>query len=240
MRAVVPACLAGLALLCAGMTAHAASVGLQDGVNGYSGTRDNSIYQNRTGNSNGGGDHIFSGVTQDSSQRRALVQFDLSAIPAGSTVTSASLRLSVNQSRPGTEPCTLHRLLADWGEGSVDAGEPGGLGAAAGTGDATWLARKSGTDLWTQPGGDFVTTPSATGSSAVAGTTTTLTGAGLVADIQQFIGAPATNFGWILIGNEAGIHNARRFTSREGTPGQRPELTVEFTPPARVEDFRLY
>lgn len=214
---------------------------LEDGVNSYSGTSDNSIFQNRTNNTGGSFEYLFAGVTQDASPRRALIRFDLSGIPAGATITSASLRLSVERSRPGIQPYSLHRLTASWGEGATTTTDPGGLGEPASTGDATWTARHFATSDWITSGGDYLSTASAAAMVDVAPSTATLTGAGLIADIQGMVNGSATNHGWILIGNEAGVHNAKRFYSREGLAGMRPRLTVDYTPaPARVEDALEY
>ncbi|MHC5003383.1 MAG: multicopper oxidase domain-containing protein, partial [Planctomycetota bacterium] len=54
----------------------------------------------------------------------------------------------------------------------------------------------------------------------------------LVADVQGWVDDPATNFGWIVIGEESVLQTARKFASREGSASQRPRLAVTFTPPA--------
>ena len=55
----------------------------------------------------------------------------------------------------------------------------------------------------------------------------------IVADVQDWLDNPATNFGWILVGNEADPTTARRFESREAASiGTRPRLVVSFEPPA--------
>src|SRR5262249_3123121 len=51
----------------------------------------------------------------------------------------------------------------------------------------------------------------------------------LVADAQDWLNQPATNFGWCLKTNEQEA-SAKRFDSREHPePTLRPQLTVEFT-----------
>src|SRR5437870_4427463 len=67
---------------------------------------DNTIYQDNTDNSNGAGQNLFAGntgATSGNSPRRALLKFDLSTIPAGALVTSASLSLVVNRTQAGNE-----------------------------------------------------------------------------------------------------------------------------------------
>src|SRR5205823_2050542 len=72
--------------------------------------------------------------------RRALIRFDIAgAIPAGSTITDVKLTLNLSQTVSFDTPVGLYRALRDWGEGTSDAGDPGGAGALSTPGDATWL-----------------------------------------------------------------------------------------------------
>ncbi|MCE7973100.1 MAG: hypothetical protein DYG92_02060 [Leptolyngbya sp. PLA1] len=192
--------------------------------------QDNTLYESTTGSlSNGQGAYVFSGRTSQGLIRRALLQFDLSLIPAGSTITSATLTLHSEQAQ-GSATYTLHRLLATWGEGTSDAGSPGGSGTAATTGDATWLHRFHATSTWTSAGGDFVAAASASKIVSGAGTFS-WTGAGLIQDVQAWLDGGAINAGWALLGNEANAGLAVRFGSSEhASAGMRPELTIEYTP----------
>ena len=50
--------------------------------------------------------------------------------------------------------------------------------------------------------------------------------------MQGWVAAPATNFGWILIGNEGVTKTVKWFATRENpTVTARPKLTVIFRPP---------
>src|ERR1043165_733449 len=126
-------------------------------------SKDNTLYQNATGDlSNGSGQYFFAGTNGDGAIRRGLLAFDVAGIvPPGSTVTSASLRLYMSRTPAATGGIELHRALADWGEGASVAPGEQGAGGAAQTGDATWLYRFYNTSTWAQPGGDFDPTPSA-------------------------------------------------------------------------------
>jgi hypothetical protein len=163
--------------------------------------------------------------------RRALVRFDLSSIPAGSTITSARLILNMSRSiRAGQETHQLRRLLGDWGEGtSHAAGEEGG-GAPSTTNDATWVHRFFNTANWQNQGGDFSATVSA--SLAVGGDGRyTWESPQMVTDVQGWFTNPATNFGWILLGNETAQSTAKRFDTREHpTAANRPMLEITYTP----------
>ncbi|GAB4420234.1 MAG: hypothetical protein OHK0039_33600 [Bacteroidia bacterium] len=196
--------------------------------------QDNTLYEQPNGAlSNGSGTALFAGNTNNGDIRRALLQFDLSGIPANATITAASLTLTMNQTIAGATTMTLRKVDASWGEGgSVASGQQGG-GASAQPGDATWLHRSFATTLWTTPGGDFSATVSA--STSVAGNGNyTWTSAQLAADVQAWLASPATNFGWILLGNEGATPSAKRFVSREGAAASRPKLTITYTLPCQA------
>ena len=197
-------------------------------------SQDTTIFdiQNGVYNSNGAGQYMFTGRNDLGNVRRALIRFDLSAIPPGSTITAASVQLRLSRSRPGTHPASLHRVLAPWGEGASDAADPEGMGAPPQPGDATWIHRFFDTQFWTTPGGDFVGTPSATTSIPNQNGFYTWTGQGIVTDVQYWLDEPTANHGWILRGNETQDQSAKRFDSRENpTAANRPQLIVTFTPP---------
>ena len=197
-------------------------------------SKDNTLFESGTGSlSNGQGQFLYAGTTATSLWRRALMHFDLAGagIPVGSTVTSASLDMFVSLSAPGGNTnVSLHTVSADWGEGSSNAGSPGGQGAPATSGDATWLHRFFNTTLWANAGGDFDFAVSAATTVNATGSTATWSSPLLVADVQTWLDAPAGNFGWMLRGNELSTQNARRFNSRENSANP-PRLTVTYTSP---------
>ncbi len=182
--------------------------------------------------SNGGGVYLFTGLTVVGTERRALLAYDLSAIPSGSTVQSVSLDVTVSRTISQTITVRMHRLLASWGEGTVDADGQEGTGAPAEAGDATWLQRRLGGDAWINPGGDFVPTESARTGLRVNGTYTYSSGT-LAEDVQLWLDDPSQNHGWILIANAAaGFGSAKRLNSRENADAAtRPLLTVTFSGP---------
>ncbi len=182
------------------------------------------IYCGRVGE-NGGG-----------TLRRALVRFDLSAIPAGSTVTSASLKVYMSQTNAGSQVTALHRMLQSWGEGASFAF--GGAGTSPEPGDATWTNRFYPGQPWTTPGGTFVATATQTKNIGAAGAYVFANNASMVDDVQSWIASPTSNFGWVMRGNETTLGTAKRFESREsGDPTRRPLLTVVYTPPPPVGDL---
>jgi hypothetical protein len=196
-------------------------------------SKDNTLFESVSGSlSNGAGDHLFAGVTSGArSIRRALVAFDVaSAVPPGSSINSASLTLRMSRTIAGSETVTLHRVLADWGEGDSDAIGAEGQGASAAPGDATWIHTFFDTDRWQNEGGDFEATASASAAVGDIGSYTWGSTTDMVDDIQAWLDDAETNFGWILIGNENGSATAKRFDSRENSAPFRPRLEVEFEP----------
>jgi spore coat protein A len=196
-------------------------------------SKDATLYQDDFGQfANGAGEYMFTGVNGGGAIRRAVVAFDLaSAIPPGSVVNSVTITMFLSRTRTGTFTASFHRVTADWGEGTSNAGGEEGGGAPSTPGDATWIHRSYNTVLWTTPGGDFVPTASASRSVGSTGSYIWSSTAALVADVQSFVDNPASNFGWILLCNET-VNSTKRFDSRTSlTPSRRPTITVNFTPP---------
>jgi hypothetical protein len=199
-------------------------------------SKDTTLYEDATGSlSNGAGDYLFAGVTDRTFRliRRALVAFDVaSAIPPGSRITGASLTLHASRTISGRQPVTLHRVLADWGESRSSATGGEGQGASAAADDATWIHTFFDTDRWQSAGGDFDSTPRATASVDGTGFYTWGSNEDMIDDVQHWLDTPESNFGWIVIGNEDDSATAKRFDSRENSASVRPQLEVDFDPPA--------
>jgi hypothetical protein len=201
--------------------------------------RDNTLYEDESGDkSNGAGDYFFAGRTDqgsDEDQRRGVIAFDIAGtIPSGSTINDVTLTLYMSRTRGPSTAVRLHRLLADWGEGDSHAGGEEGGGDSARPGDATWIHTFWENQFWSSAGGDFVSTSSA--STTVGGNGSYNWSSGTMeADVQMWLDDPATDFGWIVIGNESQNKTAKRFNTRtNNNTGRRPVLTIDFTPPAQT------
>jgi hypothetical protein len=194
-------------------------------------SKDNTLFEISNGTlSNGKGDHLFAGMTGAFERRRALLAFDLATrIPPGSHITQASLKMNISQTIAGPTPMKLHRVTTNWGEGASNAGSNrDGGGAAAQPGDATWIHTFHPAQFWTNPGGDFAPEPDAL-TNAGGEPFTWTSSATLIARIQQWLDQPATNFGWIILGDESTRVTAKRFDSREiQFTETRPALTITF------------
>ncbi|MFM9996114.1 MAG: DNRLRE domain-containing protein [Phycisphaerales bacterium] len=220
-------------LVAAGALAVAAPLAAGDVVQ-ITTAKDNTLYEDTTGNlSNGAGAYMFCGMTSLNLRRRALMMFDVpAAVPAGSTINSVTLTLNMSQTIAFDTTCGLHPVSADWGQGaSVPGGNQGG-GIQALPGDATWLHTFWNTQTWATPGGDFNAAPSATQTVGVLGVYTWGSTAGMTADVQSWLDQPATNFGWMIVGDETATSTAKRFDTHEHpVVASRPVLTIDYTPP---------
>ncbi len=198
--------------------------------------KDNTLYEDVTGeSSNGQGIFLFAGRTDLNGGvgvRRGLIAFDLSSIPANATITAATFSMNLSRSGPDSSPVnvSLNRLLSDWGEGASDAGNPGGAGTQAQSGDATWLHTFYNTNMWTSAGGDFSASSSATTAVSSNGTTYLWSSAQLLADVQSWVSGASNNYGWIILANEAVQGSAVRFPSREN-PTNPPSLSISYQLP---------
>ncbi|NOT02934.1 MAG: DNRLRE domain-containing protein [Phycisphaerales bacterium] len=199
-------------------------------------SKDNTLYQDAGGAlSNGIGTGMFTGKNNVGSIRRGVLAFDLAGvIPAGSTINGVTLTMNASMVAGGDQTVSLHRLSADWGEGTSNAiAGGGGGGAPSTTNDATWVHRFFNTSLWSAVGGDFVAAPSGSTAVDAAGSYSWGSTPGMIADVEAWLAAPASNFGWIVRGNEGVNQTTKRFDTREiGTIATRPLLEIDFTPPA--------
>lgn len=214
--------------------AEACATGLADTVSFFP-QKDNTLYEDIAGQtSNGQGIYLYAGRTNAPNLRRGLIAFDLSSIPTNATITAATLSMFLNLPQPRNATpvdISLSKALLDWGEGASDAGDPGGFGIQAEPNDATWLHTFFDTSFWTTPGGDFSPTVSATTAVMDNDMTYTWSGSGLLADVQSWVSNPASNFGWVILGNEIDRGRAQRFQSRENTNNP-PQLTVTYVAPS--------
>ncbi len=168
------------------------------------------------------------GITSD---RRGLLMFDLSSIPAGSHINSVTLTLQLTTGNfNAAETITLHTVTRAWAEGTSGTGNAGGAGSPVVAPDATWFYSQYPGTLWNTPGGDF--SPNVSGSLAFNSSQPlgayTWSGGTLAQDVQAWVDGTMPNFGWLLLGNETVGLTARRFGSNDSsTP---PILQVDFTP----------
>jgi hypothetical protein len=194
--------------------------------------RDNTLYEFVPADgdrSNALGNHLFAGEIAMGELRRGVLAFDVSgSIPSGSTITNVGLSMNMSMTAFDTPRIIeLHKLLADWGQGTSQASGGEGQGAPATPNDPTWRHRFYDTIFWTTQGGDFSGTVSGSQSVGAVGVYT-WSSPQMVADVQSWLDNPDGNFGWLVLGDESVIATAKRFDTRESASP--PLLTIEFTP----------
>ncbi|MES2599033.1 MAG: PQQ-dependent sugar dehydrogenase [Verrucomicrobiota bacterium] len=180
--------------------------------------------------SNGTGD-LFAGTSSAIDLRRGLLAFDLSSVPADARMGSAILQLRMTSAEtPSSNPArntTLSRLSQSWGEAGSNSGSGG---AAALSGDATWVNRfySSTSPLpWDNDGGDFSTSVSSSFNIRSELGYYAFQGPQMVNDVHAWLTAPAMNHGWILRSDEGAASTTKRFSSRENADSaSRPKLTL--------------
>ncbi|MGJ8673331.1 DNRLRE domain-containing protein [Rubritalea sp.] len=178
--------------------------------------------------SNSLGDYFFAGNTALGDSRRALIEFDFSALN-NVQINSVTLEISMNQSIAGSETVSIYRTTSLWDQGTSDAPGGEGAGTAATVGDPTWLYRESdgvgGGVLWSTAGGDFVSSTSAQTAVGSNGDYQ-WSSSGLVTDVQAWVDGTADNYGWTIIGNELSDTTAKRFAA---TGASAPSLIIDYT-----------
>ena len=100
---------------------------------------DTGLFQQSPDNNLGAQSFIPLGVSNIGSKCRALLQFDLTAIPTNATIQSATLQIVVTVSNGDETPTiNVHRMFNPWVEGTKSGGPGGGVvGATATTGEPT-------------------------------------------------------------------------------------------------------
>lgn len=198
-----------------------------------SAVRDNTIYSEDGNASNGSGQYIFAGIDSVTTQgfaRRGLLAFPIpDSIPAGARIDSVWLTLHLSATPAGPGVVALHALRADWGEGASNAPGNEASGTAAQTNDATWTYRHFNIDTWATAGGDYDSTASAQNGFTTSGYHTWRS-TQMNTDVQHWLDAPDSNFGWVVLGSESGTRTLKRFDSRENpSAAYRPRLKVYYT-----------
>ncbi len=202
--------------------------------------KDNTIYSENSTYSNGEGD-LFSGrtgISNGNNNRRALIEFDISSIPVGSTIIEVSLKIRVNKvsfSGDGTHNYKIYQVSKEWGEGTSLGG---GTGAPAVAPDATWNDAMFGTSSWSTAGGDYLSTSLSSLNISGVGFYTFTSTSNFINAVQNWLDDSSTNNGILLIGDENDDNSARRFDSKEATNSNNvPVLSVTWSAPLSTSDL---
>lgn len=158
-------------------------------------------------------------VTNATREDRVLLQFDLSSIPAGQTIVSATLQLNADPSidpggNPDGRPIDVYRLTSSWNQA-----------------EATWNDRAASTP-WAAAGGVYVGSggnPYASNSTVIPDNYASVVP--LTWNVNSLVnewytGAQANNGMLLLTSATVGLH----FPSSEVGGSLQPTLTVSYVP----------
>ncbi len=161
---------------------------------------DATIDQN-DGDTSGTGTELLVGRDAGGNLDQALLQFDLSSIPPGSTVTNAKLRIyHAGKLGTGTYNCVVYRIIDSWTEATV--GWP--VGYDAGTQLTVLPVKIDATGDWEE----WYIPP------------------GL---IHEWVDGVSPNSGVLVNFESTATNKIAKFSSRE--TANKPQLVISYTPP---------
>ena len=190
----------------------------QQGVGGYTGLNQTTLFQNVAGTVNGGlaaGTWTVDGgnsTLTDGFQKHGLIWFDnifgagVGQIPLGSTITSATI--TANYDDPSVSSFAVYRMLQTWSPST-----------------ATWTSFTNGVQNDGTEAAVAATTTFSNPNSNAAGVYNAY-GTSLTADLALF-SAGTSNFGWVVLPT-AGVSGWGWTAAQTNTP----VLSVTFTPPS--------
>jgi hypothetical protein len=190
------------------------SITLQDGINGYTLTRDTYLSAFHPSLAFGNATFVYDHKANNYAGlfRFRIFQREGGPIPDGATINSA--RLALYKETPYNMVYSVHRLLRDWSEEA-----------------ATWQQRFPG-QPWTVPGASGSGTDYAAVADAQAsvGWDPGWVEFNVTSAVQQ-MSAGQPNWGWRFLPVSGYLSGLKRFPSREfqTTPGLRPKLTVSYS-----------
>jgi len=185
------------------------NVTFQDGLSGYTGTTDtwlNSDYPT----TNYGSD--TNGHLQYNTADRQLHRFDVSSIPAGSTVNSATIYFYAYNVTGGTPGVSCYRVLTHWDEMQ-----------------ATWNNRLTGT-AWGAAGLQSGVDYNATAIGAATVSAPGWVSYSITSTVQGWVNGSYVNEGVVYRETSAG--HCYTYMSEYATASSRPKLDVTYTPPS--------
>ncbi len=178
---------------------------------------DNDIWKGATNANYGSCNIIF---LDGNFVNRSLLKFDLSGIPSNATITSATLSLVKTGGSNSATNVNVHRITADWAEGSGPCSGSSGV--------SNYNKRLSGTN-WGTAGGDYDSTVEAV--TSVGGNATYSWSINNL--VQNWVNGTDANYGLLLKYATEGFSNQKTFGSREhNTASNQPKLSVTYTVPA--------
>ena len=166
-----------------------------------------------------GGDTYIEVETYLNANERGIIKFDLTDVPSGAQITSATLYLYLYYASSPHLSRTYgaHRVTSDWIESEV-----------------SWNNNKSGTS-WSSSGGDYISSATSTNTFSLGWPTSNprFISWDVTDDVSAFVGGTATNYGWIVKDKtENAAQQYKRFYSKEySDTTKRPKLEVTYYTP---------
>ncbi len=188
---------------------------LQDGLNGYSGTRDAHIYSWNSNANYGSSTELQSSSVEKFNMLVRFKVFQSESGPIPDDVTIKSATLSLYKFTSYEFSANAKRLLKDWKEN-----------------EATWNNANSLTK-WSTPGADGTSDISASeNSNGWAGWNPDWSNFNVTKNVQEF--SSTANYGWNII-SLSSDQNTRKFYSREYVDANlRPKLTITYVEPQNI------
>jgi len=142
---------------------------------------------------------------------RAIILFDMSAVPIDTNITSATFYLYKHPFGEGTRTIGLHRVNSPWGESGV-----------------SWISTGNGSD-WATAGGEFAPERSAV-KGISASSSEDWVSWNVTRDVVNFLADPEHNNGWIVKDEDetAATGAEWAFSSKESSESERPRLVVVY------------
>jgi endonuclease/exonuclease/phosphatase family metal-dependent hydrolase len=172
---------------------------------------DTTIRAGSYANQNHNGDSLITRASDNLEYvRRALLKFDThNTIPAGATIQSATLTVTVEHSDPQTRTVSVYRVASSWDEGS-----------------ATWKSRRSG-QSWGTSGGDLAAKYASTSVGTSGGARVNFDVTKLVQEVVKGnYGSRYTRVALTDDGASSGDSYKEYYRSESSDASVRPKLTV--------------
>jgi uncharacterized repeat protein (TIGR01451 family) len=152
----------------------------------------------------------------------SLVRFDLTGIPSGAVINSATLAVEVQTEKDNT--ASVHRMLTSWTEGYGDDYS-----------GASWDYPVSGTTTRWAGGGAFSSSDYEVASyGSIDNSTQEVKTVNITGLVDAWVNGGAANYGMILLAGGTEQADARYYSRDEGDSSRWPQLTINWSLPADI------
>lgn len=185
-----------------------------------SGSEDTYIDENAPTSNFGTGTELKN-KPESSKRKHSLVKWSLASVPAGVTIDSATMGITVKTAQ-ANQVHEVHRMLTAWNEGTGATN-----GATWNDSDGTGGGFPGDWTAGTFGSGDY----SATSLGNITPSSTGLKTLSITSQVQSWYSGAHTNNGVVLLSTGSSTKDAKYYSSEEGTAARRPTLTVNWSIP---------